>query len=171
MARAAQLGIPVFWDSHSNHSIAMNLAKLEDEGLICRLSPTKDILDSAAIVFNSGGTGFIELGGGGPKNFIQQTGPTISQILGISFEGADRGIQIGTAMEREGSLSGCTFGEAVTWGKYHHADADKLVQIWGEYSIIFPLLGTYVLEKAKPRKPGNLIKSMPEMAEKLSAAR
>ena len=171
VARAAQLGIPVFWDSHSNHSIAMNLAKLEDEGLICRLSSTKDILDSAAIVFNSGGTGFIELGGGGPKNFIQQTGPTISQILGISFEGADRGIQIGTAMEREGSLSGCTFGEAVTWGKYHHADADKLVQIWGEYSIIFPLLGTYVLEKAKPRKPGNLIKSMPEMAEKLSAAR
>jgi deoxyhypusine synthase len=171
VAQAAQLAVPIFWDSHSNHSIAMNLAKLEQEGFPITLSAQKDVLDSAAIVYSSQGTGFVELGGGGPKNFIQQTGPTISQILNIEFEGADRGIQIGTAVEREGSLSGCTFGEAVTWGKYHHADESKLVQIWGEYSIIFPLLAGYVLDLNASRPSRKLIDKLPRMSKKLSAAR
>jgi deoxyhypusine synthase len=170
VAQAARLAVPIFWDSHSNHSIAMNLAKLDREGFSIKLSAQKDIFESAAIVYGSAGTGFVELGGGGPKNFIQQTGPTISQILGIAFEGADRGIQIGTAIEREGSLSGCTFGEAVTWGKYHQDDREKLVQIWGEYSIIFPLLGAYVLELDEPRPSKEVIKRLPAMIEQLSAA-
>jgi deoxyhypusine synthase len=171
VAQAAQLGVPIFWDSHSNHSIAMNLAKLELEGFPVALSAQKDILDSAALVYGAISTGFVELGGGGPKNFIQQTGPTISQILGIEFEGADRGIQIGTAVEREGSLSGCTFGEAVTWGKYHHADESKLVQIWGEYSILFPLLTAYVIDLCTSRPAKKLIDHLPHLSEKLTAAR
>ncbi|MBD3307348.1 deoxyhypusine synthase, partial [candidate division KSB3 bacterium] len=116
------------------------------------------------------GTGFVELGGGGPKNFIQQTGPTISQILAVEFEGADRGLQISTAVEREGSLSSCTFGEAVTWGKYRTADETNLVQIWGEYSLIFPLLSAYALDVCAPRSCKNLIARMPEFMNTLEEA-
>jgi deoxyhypusine synthase len=166
-AVAADLEIPIFWDSLSNHSIAMNLVRTDKEGLPVRLSAQKDILQSAAIAFGSSQTGFVELGGGGPKNFIQQTGPTISQILGIDFEGADRGIQIGTAVEREGSLSSCTFGEAVTWGKYQRDDRDKLVQIWGEYSLVFPLLAAYVLEVCEPRRPKRLCGQMNRLIQHL----
>ncbi|MFH1131806.1 MAG: deoxyhypusine synthase family protein, partial [Pseudomonadota bacterium] len=101
---AAQNGVPVFWDSLTNHSIAMNLIRTDQEGFPIVLSAQKDIRDSAAIAFGVNNNGFLELGGGGPKNFIQQTGPTISQILQIDFEGAERGLQIGTAVEREGSL-------------------------------------------------------------------
>ena len=169
-AVAAKLGIPVFWDSLSNHSIAMNLARSEREGMSVRLSAQKDILHSAAIVFGAEQSGFLELGGGGPKNFIQQTGPTISQILGIDFEGADRGIQIGTAVEREGSLSSCTFGEAVTWGKYQRADQTNLVQVWGEYSLIFPLIAAYVLEVCKPRPPKHLSDQMDRLNRELDQA-
>ena len=168
---AARCGVPIFWDSLSNHSIAMNLVRTDREGYPIRLSAQKDILHSAAIAFDSGQTGFVELGGGGPKNFIQQTGPTISQILGIDFEGADRGIQIGTAVEREGSLSSCTFGEAVTWGKYQQADEANLVQVWGEYSIIFPLLAAYVTDLCAPRTPSDLCAGMKAVVEKLEAAR
>jgi len=167
---AAQLGVPIFWDSLSNHSIAMNLVRTDQEGYPINLSAQKDILDSAAITYSSPKTGFIELGGGGPKNFIQQTGPTISQILHIDFEGADRGLQISTAVEREGSLSSCTFGEAVTWGKYRSADEDKLVQIWGEYSIIFPLLAAYVLQECREKKGRNIVGKMPVFSQKLSEA-
>jgi len=170
VAVAAKLGVPIFWDSHSNHSIAMNLARTDREGFPVRLSAQRDILESAAVAYASGGTGFVELGGGGPKNFIQQTGPTISQILGVDFEGADRGLQIGTAVEREGSLSSCTFGEAVTWGKYQTADEDKLVQIWGEYSVIFPLLAAYVLELNPPRPYRRLLSMIPGMMQKLDSA-
>ena len=169
-AQAAKMGVPVFWDSLSNHSIAMNLVRTDARGFPVQLSAQKDILHSAAIAYASRQTGFLELGGGGPKNFIQQTGPTISQILGVKFEGADRGIQIGTAVEREGSLSSCTFGEAVTWGKYQHADEANLVQVWGEYSVIFPLLAAYVLDTCAARPLRRVCGQMAESVQKLESA-
>lgn len=171
VVKASETNTPIFWDSLSNHSIAMNLTRTDREGFPIDLSAQKDIFDSAAIIYASGGTSFVELGGGGPKNFIQQTGPTISQILSIDFEGADRGLQISTAVEKEGSLSSCTFGEAVTWGKYRSDDPNKLVQIWGEYSIIFPLLAAYVIETCSPCKHKNIIKTLPELIKKLNKAK
>ncbi|RKY77459.1 deoxyhypusine synthase [candidate division KSB1 bacterium] len=168
VARAAKNRVPVFWDSLANHSIAMNLVKTDLEGMKISLSPQKDIFQSAAIAYFSTPTGFVELGGGGPKNFIQQTGPTLSQILNVKFEGADRGLQIGTAVEKEGSLSSCTFGEAVTWGKYQKASEDKLVQIWGEYSVIFPIISAYVIDKCSPRAKKTLAEKIPEFSRKLS---
>jgi len=170
VVKAAETGVPIFWDSLSNHSIAMNLLRSEREGFPVTISAQKDIFDSAAIAFAAEGAGFVELGGGGPKNFIQQTGPTISQILGVDYNGADRGLQIGTAVEREGRLSSCTFGEAVTWGKYRADDSEKLVQIWGEYSVIFPLLTAYVIQLCQVRKPKNIISQMPELIAKLDEA-
>ncbi len=170
VATAARLGVPIFWDSLTNHSIAMNLVKTDREGYPVVLSGQRDIFDSAAIAYFAEGTGFVELGGGGPKNFIQQTGPTISQILGINFEGADRGLQISTAVAREGSLSSCTFGEAVTWGKYRKADEEKLVQLWGEYSIFFPLLCAYVIDLCPARKHKNLISQMKNIINNLEKA-
>ncbi len=171
VAAAAKAGVPIFWDSLSNHSIAMNLARTDREGYPVVLSGQKDIFDSAAISYGANGTGFVELGGGGPKNFIQQTGPTISQILNVEFEGADRGLQIGTAVEREGSLSSCTFSEAVTWGKYRSTGDDKLVQIWGEYSVIFPILVAFVLDQCQDRAPKRIVDRMADYIKKLSGAR
>jgi len=50
-AVAAQLEVPIFWDSLSNHSIAMNLIRTDQEGVPVFLSAQKDILHSAAIAF------------------------------------------------------------------------------------------------------------------------
>ncbi len=169
VASAARLNVPVFWDSLANHSITLNFTRTDREGYPIQLSAQKDIFDSAAIALASQRTGFILLGGGGPKNFIQQTGPTLNQILGVACEGADRGIQIGTAVEREGSLSSCTFGEAVTWGKYRSADEEKLVQIWAEYSIVFPLIAAYVLDTCGERPSKRLGSRMPEFTDQLES--
>ncbi|HLG24904.1 MAG TPA: deoxyhypusine synthase family protein, partial [Candidatus Nanoarchaeia archaeon] len=166
IAAAAKLKVPVFWDSLANHSIGMNVARSFLEGKDVAPNPSLDVLESAAILYATKSSGFFEFGGGGPKNFIQQTGPTISQILGIDFEGADRGIQITTAMERDGGLSGCTFGEAVTWGKYkdaHHG----LVQVWGEVSVIAPLIIGYALENCKERPLKNLMDKKKDFYNKL----
>jgi deoxyhypusine synthase len=167
VAEAAKQSVPIFWDSLSNHSIAMNLMKMEKAGYPVQISASTDIFDSAAIAYTASETGFVELGGGGPKNFIQQTGPTISQILNVDFEGADRGLQISTAVEREGSLSSCTFDEAVTWGKYKSTDDTRLVQIWSEYSIIFPLISAFVIDECQKRKQKNIITKMDEFRKVL----
>ena len=79
-------------------------------------------------------------------------------------------MQIGTAVEREGSLSSCTFGEAVTWGKYKTNDPVKLVQIWGEYSLIFPLITAYILEQSSPKDPKNIVQEIPKFIDKLNNA-
>ena len=67
-------------------------------------------------------------------------------------------------------LSGCTFSESVTWGKYREANDDKLVQIWGEYSVIFPLLAVYTLDNCTMRLPKNIISQMPAFIKKLENA-
>ena len=167
LVKAYENSVPVFWDSLSNHSIAMNLVRTDREGYPIRLSAQKDIFDAAAISYASSATGFVELGGGGPKNFIQQTGPTLSQILSVDYSGADRGLQITTAVEKEGSLSSCTFGEAVTWGKYRATDAVSLVQIWGEYSLIFPLLAAYVIDLCEGRASKMIVDHMAKHAQTL----
>ena len=167
VAVAAKLGVPLFWDSLANHSITMNCLRTDGEGYPIQLSTQKEIFHSASIAHSSQRTGLIILGGGGPKNFIQQTGPTLQQILGVEYSGADRGIQIGTAVEREGSLSGCTFEEGVTWGKYRSVDKGKLVQIWAEYSLIFPLITAYVLTLCKTRTQKRIVSRMPDFIKGL----
>lgn len=166
VATAAEYGVPIFLDSESNHSIGMNNAALFLEGKDAAPNASLSLLEGAALVLSSPQLGFFEWGGGGPKNWIQTLAPMISQILGAEFEGADRGIQITTAFEKDGGLSGCTFGEAVTWGKYK--DATKgLVQIWGEYSVIAPLLVGYALEKCAPRTPKRLMDHKNEYVQRL----
>lgn len=170
VAAAAKYGVPIFFDSNSNHSIGMNLAGLYLDGRKIEISSNLDVLESAAIAYRSKSNGFFELGGGGPKNFIQQTGPTISQILGIDFKGADRGLQITTALERDGGLSGCTFQEGVTWGKYKDAAKD-LVQIFGEYSTSIDLMVGYVLESCKNRNHKRIFDKKTAMLKRLKMDR
>ena len=166
VAQAAKLKVPVFWDSLANHSIGMNVAKFFLEEKDLSPNPNLDVLESAAILYSTNSNGFFEFGGGGPKNFIQQMAPTISQILGIDYQGADRGIQITTAVERDGGLSGCTFGEAVTWGKYK--DVNKgLVQVWGEVSLVAPLIFSYVFDKCAQRQLKKLAERKNEFYENL----
>ncbi len=165
---AAKHAVPLFWDSHTNHSIALSIAKMAAKGKPLDFPIHRDIHLSSAIVYGSKQTGFLELGGGGPKNFIQQTGPNLSQINKIPYKGADRGIQISVADPRDGGLSGCTFSEAVTWHKYKKADERSLIQIWGEYAVIFPMLALYALDRCAKRKPRRLYDDLDELDKKLT---
>ena len=169
LAQAAKYKVPVYWDSLANHSIGMNLAKLFLEDIDINPSPSMDVLESAAIVYGSEKNSFVLLGGGGPKNFIQQTGPALSQILGLEHDGADKGIQITTATEKDGGLSGCTFSEGHTWGKYK--DASKgLVQVWGEMSVIAPIILGYAWQNCRQREHKKLIERKKELYENLKKA-
>jgi deoxyhypusine synthase len=148
----------------------MNISKMHTlEGIDTNMHPSKSLEEGAGIAYCNPPLGFFEWGGGGPKNWIQTLGPFIKQIYDVEFEGADRGIQITTAPEHDGGLSGCTFGEAVTWGKYK--DATKgLVQIRQEYSTIVPLLVGYVMDNCKPREHRRLYEQRGEFREKLLKA-
>ncbi len=170
VAAAAKYGVPIFWDSDANHSIGMSNALLYFEGKDVDPKPSLSLLQGAAILYASKKTGFFEWGGGGPKNWIQTLAPMLSQVLGVEYKGADRGIQITTAAEWDGGLSGCSFNEAKSWIKYDKDTVD-LVQVHGDYSVIAPLIIGCVLENCKPREPRRLVERIPELYRRLETVK
>ena len=90
-------------------------------------------------------TGAIILGGSVPKHHIMN-----ALML---REGADYTVYINTGYEQDGSNAGANPEEAKSWGK---AALDKnTVKVWGEMSIVFPLLvaAAFKLEDIKKNKP------------------
>jgi hypothetical protein len=106
------------------------------------------------------------LGEGGPRNFTQTTGPTASEIFYIPFNGSEGGIILSVADVRAGALSGSTFQEAVSWGKYTNASPSNKVVVWGEYTLTFPLIASYVAQKAGSLPPKNLIGKRKEFLDR-----
>ncbi|MDD5025661.1 MAG: deoxyhypusine synthase family protein, partial [Methanoregula sp.] len=82
-------------------------------------------------------TGVIYVGGGVPKNFIQQT-----QVIGSIHEkdlgGHAYAIQFTTDSPQWGGLSGCTFEEAISWGK--ESRTSRQVQVYVDATIALPLV-------------------------------
>jgi deoxyhypusine synthase len=76
----------------------------------------KDVDESSKITEKAKQTGVIYIGGGVPKNYIQQTA-VISGYQTRHDKSHSFAIQISTDVPQWGGLSGCTFEEAKSWGK------------------------------------------------------
>ncbi len=173
LAAAAQYDLPVYVPAHADSSIGMNLAVFSLEGRTLDPSPSLDILETAAFLYKAalehGKSGAVELGGGVPKNFLQQTGPMLSQILGINIEGQDYLIQMTDARPDTGGLSGATLSEGKSWGKIRDAYKDN-VMVYGDVSLLAPLLFGFVLERLGSRRPKRLLKQKDRFLAKLRLA-
>jgi len=93
-------------------------------------------------------TGVIYIGGGVPKNYIQQTS-YLEEIFGLRNRGHDYGFQITTDRPEWGGLSGCTFKEGVSWGK--DKPTGKFVTCYCDVTIALPLIVKAVLERLGKR--------------------
>lgn len=114
---AAKYGVPIFLDSGSNHSLGMDFSALQVEGRNADTSPTQDILEAAALSLHTQPQLNIFLGEGGPRNFIQTTGPTAAEIFYVPFEGSDSCIRFTTADQRTGGLSGSKHNQRLFHGE------------------------------------------------------
>ncbi len=137
VSACANAGVPVFIPALSDSSIGIALLMARRGGADIIIDQLKDADEITQIVENSAKTGVIYIGGGVPKNFIQQT-----QVI-ASIHDNDRGghayaIQYTTDAPHWGGLSGCTFEEAVSWGK-ESADS-TLVQVFCDATIALPLV-------------------------------
>ncbi|MFH0949216.1 MAG: deoxyhypusine synthase family protein [Candidatus Aenigmatarchaeota archaeon] len=155
IVRAAEYDVPVFLNSGSNHSLAMDFLPLFIEGYHVDTSPTQDILEASAITIWTQPQVNIFMGEGDPRNFIQTAAPTASEISYIPFHGSEACIRFTTADERTGGLSGSGKSEARTWGKYK--DTRNEIVVWGEYTLTAPTVIAYVAGHAK-KEPSRLMK-------------
>jgi len=158
--------VPVYVPALIDSSLALNLAihRLRDK--IYKFDFVREIIEQAAIVFNSKKSGLVELGGGVPKNSAQQTGPLLDQILRKSHGGQDYIIQITDARPDTGGLSGATLQEGKSWGKVQDSHKDMIV-VYADTTIVFPLLALYALSNQKTRKPKRLYKKLDSFYNKV----
>ncbi len=158
--------VPVYVSTIKDSSLALDLVVHRLEDKIYNLDFVREIIEQAAIVYDSEKSGILELGGGVPKNTAQQTGPLLDQILRRSDGGQDYIIQITDARPDTGGLSGATLQEGKSWGKVQ--DSNKgLVTVYADSTIAFPILALYVLSNQKTRKPKRLYKKLGILYDKL----
>ena len=147
--------VPVFIPAISDSSIGLNMLPLIFEDVKSFPNVMLDIAESTAILWKSKVSGGIQLGGGVPKNFFQQTGPALYKILKLKEGGHDYVIQITDARPDTGGLSGATIQEGKSWGKIKTSHRNNVI-VYGDTSICFPIISSYVLSECKKRSKKRL---------------
>ncbi len=139
-------GVPIFIPALCDSSIGIGLAIARRNGCTVNIDQIKDVDEITQIVERSQKTGVVYVGGGVPKNFIQQT-EVIASIMGTDVGGHDYAIQYTTDVPHWGGLSGCTFDEGVSWGKI--APQAKKVQVFVDATIALPIVSHALNEKTR----------------------
>jgi deoxyhypusine synthase len=141
-------GVPIFCPAIADSSYGIALSVLEQKrGHKVVLDLVGDVTETARLAA-ARRTGVVYVGGGTPKNFIQQTEVTLALTRGDA-RGHDYAIQITSDSPQWGGLSGCTFEEAQSWGKI--ALNAKMVTVNCDATIALPLLAT-ALAQARIRR-------------------
>src|SRR5574341_255602 len=138
---AYRAGIPIYCPAVADSSVGIALATHNHRNQKSfTFDVIRDVQETALIVANSPNTAIISIGGGTPKNFIQQAEVTANIHLGYEAWGYKYCLQITTDAPHWGGLSGCTFQESQSWGKIHQ-DA-RMCAVYCDATIVLPILVT-----------------------------
>jgi len=147
---ASRCGVPIFVPALSDSSIGIGLTflhlqqKAPSERLL--IDQIRDSFEIAQLKKMASVTGAIYIGGGVPKNYIQQLGP-VSELLFQKESGHQYAFQITTDDPKWGGLSGCTFEEAKSWGKIERRSSYSAVYM--DATVALPLLVGAILQEGK----------------------
>ena len=148
--------VPIFCPAFSDSSAGFGLVfhQVEKKEKNVAIDSVKDFRELTEIKVKSKQTGLLMIGGGVPKNFVQDT-VVAADILGVNAPMHKYALQLTVADERDGALSGSTLKEAHSWGKVEQGFEQM---VFGEATVTFPLLASYVYHKGnwKHRKPKKL---------------
>src|SRR5438270_5711276 len=172
LAAAYRQAVPIFTSSPGDSSIGMNLAALQLEGSQLQIDPLRDVNQSAAIVYDAkkaGRSAVLIVGGGSPKNFLQQTEPQIQEVLGLEESGHDYFLQVTDARPDTGGLSGATPQEAMTWGKVDPEQLPDTVTCYLDSTVFLPILTVYAQATHGPRKHKRLMDRLEGVTRELEA--
>ena len=151
--------VPAFSDSSAGFGLIFHQYEKQTQDMVC-IDSVKDFLELTRIKIAARDTGLIMIGGGVPKNFVQDT-PVAADILGKEVNMHKYAIQITVADERDGGLSGSTLKEAHSWGK---VDEGNEKMVFCEATVALPLIASYVYHQGhwKKRKINNYNKFLKE---------
>lgn len=101
--------------------------------------------------------GIFTVGGGVPRNWAQQVGPyydITADRLGVELPAIrfKYGVRLCPEPVNWGGLSGCTYSEGVSWGKFIHPDeGGQYAEVLSDATVVWPLLMKAVCEELDAR--------------------
>jgi deoxyhypusine synthase len=142
LATAARRGVPVFSPALIDSSIGIGLTLYyqANRGRADRfiLDAVRDNYELVQILAHSPRTAVVYIGGGTPKNWINDGIVMANYAFGREGEGHFYALQITTDVPHWGGLSGSTLDEAQSWGKISKTATRSMAHL--EASIGLPLL-------------------------------
>jgi deoxyhypusine synthase len=141
-------GVPIFVPALNDSSIGIGLTKYWADHIDqprITIDSIKDNYELVQLILKASMTAAVYVGGGVPKNFVNDAIVMANFDFDAAVEGHSYAIQISTAIPMDGGLSGSTLNEAVSWGKIK--DETRNSMVFQEASIGLPLLYCYLLEK------------------------
>ncbi len=132
--------VPIFVPAFSDCSAGFGLVKhqVENPGNYLSIDSVADFRELTDIKIKAGSTGLLMIGGGVPKNFVQDT-VVCAEILGVEAEMHKYAVQITIADVRDGACSSSTLKEAASWGKVQ-TTLEQMV--FAEAGSVVPLLAS-----------------------------
>jgi deoxyhypusine synthase len=118
-------------------------------------NPYLDLNSYADYVLAAKRLGIFTIGGGVPRNWAQQVGPYIeigNLRLGLNVKPPrfHYGVRICPEPDYWGGLSGCTYQEGLSWGKFvAPKDGGRFAEVLSDATIVWPLLMMGLLERKK----------------------
>ena len=127
---------PAFTDSSAGFGLVLHQVK--NPGAHMTIDSIADFRELTDIKIKAGTTGLLMIGGGVPKNFVQDT-VVCAEILGHEVDMHKYAVQITVADVRDGACSSSTLKEACSWGK---VDLSSQQMVFAEATSVLPLLAS-----------------------------
>ncbi len=157
--------VPAFTDSELGLDVALfNQLRLRHGRERRPFDPFLDLESYAHLVGIQERTGIFTIGGGVPRNWAQQLGPFLD-IINKRTGGRARGFRFRYGLRicpepvHWGGLSGCTYSEGVSWGKFvPEREGGKFTEVLCDATIAWPFLVRGMIERLGD---GPLAKQLP----------
>jgi deoxyhypusine synthase len=127
---------PAFTDSSAGFGLVLHQVKNPDNHLT--IDSIRDFRELTDIKIAAGETGLLMVGGGVPKNFVQDT-VVCAEVLGVEAAMHKYAVQITVADARDGACSSSTLKEACSWGK---VDTVYEQMVYAEATTAMPLIAS-----------------------------
>jgi deoxyhypusine synthase len=156
--------VPAFTDSELGLDFAIHKRQRQRDGRpYLRFDPFEDFEKFASLMFAKQKWGILTIGGGVPRNWSQQIG-VFAEILArrgyekLPLKRYSYGVRICPEPVNWGGLSGSTYTEAVSWGKFvPPEEGGRFAEVLEDATVALPLVAGAVLERLgyfrrRPRK-------------------
>jgi len=163
-AKGVPVYVPAFTDSElgldvATHAMKASMERAGSAGLDVLYStpppfnPFLDLFDYTKRILGAEKLGIFTIGGGVPRNWAQQVGPFVditNMRLGVEIRQPRfrYGIRICPEPVHWGGLSGCTYKEGVSWGKFvPPEEGGRFAEVHCDATIAWPILVRAMLER------------------------